>query len=158
MQSKIHGEQLPLKGILLILCISVVIITSCNKKDNGNTLDQSTKFSQYFNQGEELYLKNCSNCHQKNGTGLGQLYPPLHQSDYLQQNLDSVICLIKNGKSGVLIVNGKNFNKAMPAIPSLTDIEIAEITTYLYNTWNNKKGIIEVKYVSKILNECGKKD
>ena len=31
----------------------------------------SPKFEQYYVQGEQLYLKNCSNCHQKTGTGLG---------------------------------------------------------------------------------------
>ena len=105
-------------------------------------------------QGEHLYIKNCSNCHQKTGTGLGLVYPPLNTSDYLEHNFEEVICLIKNGKKGVLLVNGKSYNQAMPAIPSLTDLEVAEIATYIYNTWKNEKGLVEVQEVSKILSLC----
>jgi cytochrome c551 len=105
-------------------------------------------------QGEQLYLKNCSNCHQKNGAGLGLLYPPLNNSDYLRNNFEEVICILKNGKDGEILVNGKSFNKIMPGIPSLTDLEVAEIATYVYNSWDNQRGIIEVADVSGILSRC----
>ncbi|MEM6522979.1 MAG: c-type cytochrome, partial [Bacteroidota bacterium] len=32
------------------------------------------------------YLQHCSSCHQKNGEGLARLYPPLADSDYLENN------------------------------------------------------------------------
>jgi hypothetical protein len=69
--------------------------------------------------------------------------------------VEDVICLIKNGKSGELIVNGKSYNQTMPGIPSLTELEIAEIATYIYNTWSNDTGsIIEVTAVSQVLLKC----
>ena len=82
------------------------------------------------------------------------LYPPLKNSDYLLQNTDDVICLIRNGKSGELIVNGKSFNMAMPAMPSLTDLEIAEIATYIYNSWGNEQGLVDVSDVTAVLTRC----
>ncbi|MBA4055732.1 MAG: hypothetical protein C0490_13535 [Marivirga sp.] len=69
-------------------------------------------------------------------------------------NVYQVICLIRNGKKGELIVNGKSYNQPMPAIPSLTDLEIAEIATYIYNSWENERGIVDVQDVSKILSLC----
>jgi mono/diheme cytochrome c family protein len=51
-------------------------------------------------------------------------------------------------------VNGISFNKVMQPIPALSDIEIAEIATYLYNTWNRHEGIVEVQHVSKVLTSC----
>jgi cytochrome c551 len=123
-----------------------ILATGCSKTESSRPAT-SVKFDQYFVHGEQLYIKNCSNCHQKNGTGLGLLYPPINGSDYLAQHKDEVICLMRNGKSGELIVNGKNFNKEMPAIPSLTDLEIAEIATYIYNSWGRDDGIIEVSEV-----------
>ena len=127
---------------------------ACSTKREPSTNSSSAKFEQYYVQGERLYLKNCSNCHQKNGAGLGLLYPPLNNSDYLRNNFEEVICILKNGKEGEIIVNGKSFNKAMPAIPSLTDLEVAEIATYVYNSWDNQRGIIEVVDVSGILSRC----
>ena len=126
---------------------------SCNQTENKSQ-DKSPKFKQYYNQGELLYAKNCSNCHQANGKGLGRLYPPLDSSDYMTSNFNDVICLMKNGKKGSLIVNGIEFNQPMPGVPTLSDLEVAQIATYIYNTWTNDRGLIEVKVVSEILDKC----
>lgn len=136
-------------GLLAILIFFLLNACSSNKKPN-----ESVKFQQYYVEGEQLYLKNCSNCHQKSGKGLGLVYPPLDESDYMDENLEEVICLIKNGKSGELRVNGKSYNLAMPGVPTLTDLEIAEIATYVYNTWTHNKGIIELQQVSRALANC----
>lgn len=138
------------ESILLLMLIEA----GCISKTESNRSGPSAKLDQYFVQGEQLYLKNCSNCHQKNGTGLGLIYPPLNGSDYLLQNRNEVICLIRNGKSGELIVNGKSFNKEMPPMPLLSDLEIAEIATYIYNSWGHDEGLIEVAEVSSVLAKC----
>jgi len=126
---------------------SCFLLSSCGK-------NSSPKFNQYYVQGESLYLRHCSNCHQKDGSGLRRVYPPLNTSDYMQQNFEAVICLIRYGKNGGLMINGQQFNQPMKGIASLSDLEIAEITTYIYNTWTHEKGLVEVKDVSVILNNC----
>ncbi len=136
---------------LIVVCVGLF---NCSGKSDSNKSGSSVKFEQYFVQGEQLYLTHCSNCHQKNGSGLGLVYPPVNKSDYMDNNFDAVICLIRNGKSGELVVNGKNYNQAMPAIPTLTDLEVAEIATFIYNSWENSKGIVEVQKVSRILSMC----
>jgi cytochrome c551 len=137
---------------IVVLLFSTWLLFSCSNP--GNEKDSSPKFQQYFVKGEQLYIQHCSNCHQKNGSGLGRLYPPLDTSDYMQNNTNEVICLIKNGKKGELIVNGQGYNQAMPGVSALTDLEIAEISTYIYNSWSHEQGIIEVSFVSKTLARC----
>ncbi|HYG20863.1 MAG TPA: cytochrome c [Ohtaekwangia sp.] len=134
----------------------MMLLPACSAKDGREKNNNSAKFDQYYIQGEELYLNHCSNCHQKDGSGLGLIYPPLNQSDFMDNNFTKVICLIRHGQRGEIIVNGKNFNKEMPAIPTLTDLEIAEIATYIYNTWSHQRGIVAVKEVSVILSTCQK--
>jgi cytochrome c551 len=149
-------RQTPMTHILpwygFLVC-ALVLIVSCTR--DQQTRESAIKFDQYYIQGERLFIRHCSNCHQKNGTGLGRLFPPLNKSDYVENNFEGVICLIRNGIGGELVVNGKSFNQAMPAIPSLTDLEIAEISTYIYNSWERKLGIVEVKKVSAVLKDCG---
>jgi cytochrome c551 len=113
------------------------------------------KFDQYFVQGEKLYIQHCSNCHQKNRKGLGLLYPPLDESDYMTKNFNETLCLMKYGISGELVVNGKSYNQPMPGVRSLTDLEIAEIATYIYNSGQHKKGLILVTDVEQIMKDCG---
>jgi mono/diheme cytochrome c family protein len=133
------------------LQLLALLLLGCTSKPSET---RSPKFQQYFTQGEQLYQQHCSNCHQKNGRGLGLVYPPLDTSDYMQNNVEAVLCLIRNGKAGELIVNGKSFNQKMPGIPTLSDLEIAEIATYIFNSWSHSKGIVDVKEASKILASC----
>ncbi|QOI96254.1 MAG: cytochrome c [Flammeovirgaceae bacterium] len=130
------------------LLLTSLLFVGCGHSQEKN------KFTNYYRQGEQLYIKHCSNCHQPNGTGLGRVYPPLHQSDYMKNNFKAVICLMKNGIDGPLLVNGKEFNQAMPGVPTLTDLEIAEIATYIYNSWEHKRGLVDVAEVSNVLREC----
>ncbi|MEQ8301876.1 MAG: cytochrome c [Cyclobacteriaceae bacterium] len=137
-----------MKGSRLLQFIGAIAICfSCQSKSD-------VQFKQYFVQGEVLYNTHCSNCHQKNGKGLGLIYPPLDESDYMENNLEEVLCLMKNGRSGELVVNGRTYNQPMPGVPTLTNLEIAEIATYIYNTWSHKHGKIELGVVTKALAEC----
>lgn len=137
-------------GVFLI-CLTCLI--SCTSK-TGNSLSDSPKFQQYYVQGEVLYKQYCSNCHQFTGKGLGRLYPPLNESDFLENNFEEVICIIKFGKQGLTMVNGVDYNIPMKGNPGLTELEVAEIATYIYNTWSNHRGLIDVKDVSPILSSC----
>jgi len=138
--------------ITCVVFISTVLVSSCGTSTTGDH-KSSVKFDQYFVKGKELYQNNCSNCHQKNGRGLGRVYPPVDTSDYIDNHLQEVLCLLRYGKNGELIVNGKMYNQEMPA-PALTDLEIAELATYLYNNWGREKGIVEVSDVSRKMLDC----
>lgn len=147
-----------LRNYLLTFCflLSAFHLMSCSGKKEKQSTTESVKFQQYYLQGKNLYVTHCSNCHQESGTGLGMVYPPLHKSDFMNNHFEEVICLIRHGKQGEIIVNGKSYIQGMPGIPTLTDLEIAQISTYIYNTWEHRKGMIEVKEVSTILSACKK--
>ena len=134
-----------MKGEAFRCLLLVFLLCACSR-------DQ--KFDQYFVQGEKLYVRHCSNCHQKDGKGLGLLYPPLDESDYMEKSFSETLCLMKYGISGELTVNGKSYNQPMPGVRSLTDLEIAEIATYIYNSGQHKKGLILVTEVERIMREC----
>ena len=139
------STQLHRVGIIVV--IGSFILSAC-----GN--NASPKYNQYYVQGEKLYIKHCSNCHQDDGSGLGRLYPPLNRSDYMNNYFDEVLCLIRYGMTGELVVNGEHFNQPMPGNPALSDLEIAEIATYIYNSWTHEQGIIEVRKVTEVLSKC----
>lgn len=128
----------------------VIVLCSCSNSKNA----ESVKFQQYYVQGEQLYTKHCSNCHQSTGTGLGLVYPPLAQSDFMKNNFEQVLCLMKYGIKGEIIVNGKKYVQPMPGVQSLTDLEIAEIATYIYNSWEHEHGLIDVTETSRIMRQC----
>jgi len=143
------------KLAILFIGLMIVACTGKGKKDGEEmSHGQSVKLEQYMVEGQQLYNQYCSNCHQPNGEGLAKLYPPLKNSDYLKQNTDKAICSMKNGLNGEIVVNGVTYNQMMPGVPTLTELEIAEIATYIYNSWGNDKGMITIKQVQESLKNC----
>jgi mono/diheme cytochrome c family protein len=108
---------------------------------------------QYVFQGKQLYGVHCANCHQSDGTGLGKLIPPM-DSSFLVNNQALIICAIKHGLQGAIVVNGQTYNGVMPNNPGLRPLEIAEIMTYINNTWGNKSELVSVKKASRLLDSC----
>ena len=121
------------------------LLASCQSQEK-------VKLEQYYIGGKEIFEKNCANCHQKDGKGLQNLYPPIAGSDYLKDK-SKVILTIKNGLTGEIIVNGKSYNQPMPANSHLQNLDIAEVVTYIYNEWGNEQKITTVEEVAKVLNK-----
>ena len=105
---------------------------------NSCKTDQEIKYEQYVISGKTLYQTNCANCHGKNGEGLRELYPSLSNSIRLG-DINYVSCLIKEGTSG------KEIN--MPANKELYDIDIAQIITFMNDSWSDKTQITEIEEV-----------
>ena len=139
-------------GFLLIL---ISFISSCGTgSGEGKSYADKIKYRQYFNNGRRIYLDNCSNCHQKDGTGLARLYPPIKDSDFFKKDPGRTVCIIRNGQTGKITVNGITYNQPMPANPELSNLEIAELTTYLYGMWGDEDRLFSTNQVVDILKSC----
>jgi nitrite reductase (NO-forming)/hydroxylamine reductase len=88
--------------------------------------------------GEGLYNSHCAACHQISGLGMSGVFPPLANSDYLLEDKDRAIQTVIGGLTGKITVNGKDYNAVMPNFSYLKDAEVANIVTYIMNSWGNK--------------------
>ncbi|GAB3648882.1 hypothetical protein GCM10028791_13380 [Echinicola sediminis] len=144
---------------VLFLLFSLSLLGSCDKgKKNGEdriSLNdiKDLKTRQYAVEGQTLYENYCANCHQKNGTGLGQLIPPLKNADYMSEDVGRTVNIIKNGLKGEITVNGIGYNQPMPGNPHLSNLEIAEIATYIFSVFGNSEKLIDANAVKKYLEE-----
>lgn len=140
---------------LIYLLSLILFISSCGTgSGDGNSYAAKVKYRQYFNNGRRLYLDNCSNCHQKDGTGLARLYPPIKDSDFFQKDPGRTVCIIRNGQRGEIIVNGITYNQPMPSNPGLSNLEIAELTTYLYGIWGEDDSLFSPSQVVEMSERC----
>lgn len=112
------------------------------------------EYQHYFTIGKSVYQKQCQNCHAENGEGLGSLIPGLQKADYLTKNKTKLVCIIQNGQQGLVVVNGKFYNGKMPSQAQLAPIEIAEVVTYITNSFGNKQGVYGLEKVSSDLGKC----
>ncbi len=135
-----------LKIIGFILAIIILFIVSCES-------EQTIEFKRYYSAGVEVYQSHCQNCHGANGEGLSSLIPPLTDSVYLKNNKAALACAIKSGLKGAIIIKGKTFDDVMPA-NELTTMELAQVITYVGNSFGNKLGTVPVDQVDTDLSKC----
>jgi nitrite reductase (NO-forming)/hydroxylamine reductase len=90
--------------------------------------------------GETLYSAHCAACHQATGQGLAGAFPPLAESSYLADGPAPAIDAILNGLSGPITVNAVDYNAVMPNLSYLSDSDVADIVTFVMNSWGNPGG------------------
>ncbi|MAC94859.1 MAG: nitrite reductase, copper-containing [Flavobacteriales bacterium] len=98
--------------------------------------------------GKSVYMQTCFACHQAEGQGIAGAFPPLAESDYLNEDVNRSIDVVLKGLQGEITVNGETYNSAMPA-QNLSDEEIANVLTYVYNSWGNSKKEVKAKEVAQ---------
>lgn len=80
--------------------------------------------------GQEVYLSNCSSCHQPTGLGVPGSFPPLSGNPHVQ-DAAYVKTVIIEGLSGPIEVLGETYDGVMPPFASLSDAEIDAVTEYI---------------------------
>lgn len=136
-----------LKVISGIGLLMAILLYSCQS-------DDQITFARYYSIGSIIYQNKCQNCHGKDGQGLSALMPALTDSVYLKANKTILPCIVKYGLKGkLLIINKKPFEGDMPAM-DMSPIEIAEVLTYITNSFGNKMGIVTAQMVGDDLTKC----
>lgn len=88
--------------------------------------------------GKQIYMKTCFACHQAEGQGIPNAFPPLAKSDYLNADVRRAIEIVVKGKTGEITVNGEKYNSVMTR-QAISNQEVADVLTYVYNSWGNNK-------------------
>ena len=132
-------------GIISFLAV-VISIVSCESESD---LD----FKRYYSAGAEVYQTHCQNCHGAKGEGLSSLIPPLTDSVYLKNNKSNLACYTRFGLTGKITVLGKTLDDQMP-VTDLAPMEMAQVLTYVTNSFGNKLGVITIDQVNTDLKNC----
>jgi nitrite reductase (NO-forming) len=115
---------------------------------SAKTGDLSTE--EQINAGKALFAGTCSTCHQPEGQGMEGVFPPLAKSDYIAGDPKRVPTAILHGLVGKVTVNGKEYDSNMPPMNQLTDDEVANISTYVLNSWGNPGGRVTKEEAAQI--------
>lgn len=98
--------------------------------------------------GEIVFKQNCMACHQAQGEGVANAFPPLAKSDYLMKDKARAIRIVGSGLSGEITVNGVKYNSVMPAL-GLSDDDVASVLTYVRNSFGNKGDLVTLDEVKR---------
>ena len=99
--------------------------------------------------GQQLFNGTCSVCHQASGEGLPGVFPPLAKSDFIAADPKRPIPVVLGGLNGKVTVNGKDYTSVMPPMSQLNDDEVANILTFVLNSWGNPGGHVDAAEVAR---------
>ena len=101
-------------------------------------------------EGYKLYSIYCRNCHQGNGKGDNNRFPPLAGSEYVLGDKVRLIGILLNGLQGEITVNDTKYEGLMPQFGHLDDYALASVLTFIRTRFKNDASPItpdEVKAV-----------
>ncbi len=124
-------------------------------------LREDRQFRESYQRGRKVLHEegSCATCHQESGLGLANIYPPLAPSEWVTGSKERLIKLTLHGLWGKIVVNGKTYDPAK-GVPPMTavgamfnDQEVADVLTYVRNSWGNEADIVLPEEVAKIRKE-----
>lgn len=124
--------------VLGFLLVPFSFIVKSPAKNSPRLNKNNAAVFQSLKEGEAVYKKYCISCHQADGGGVPHMAPPLIKTKYVLGDKEDMIKIVLNGLKGVAI-NEQTFNNPMPPLGSvLKDKEIADVLTYVRNSFGNK--------------------
>jgi mono/diheme cytochrome c family protein len=102
--------------------------------------------------GKAVYESNCLACHQQDGSGVPNMNPPLVKTKWVLGDKKALTRIILKGlQGGEIEIDGDKFHNPMPPQESvLSDQEIADVLTYVRNSFGNKASMVTVAEVKAI--------
>lgn len=99
--------------------------------------------------GKQVYLEQCLACHQADALGVQGMNPPLVKTKFVLGDKATLVKIVLNGLQGVQ-VDGDDYHGVMAPHPDLTDEQIADVLTYVRNSFGNKAKAITAAEVKAI--------
>lgn len=101
--------------------------------------------------GESLYMV-CAACHQVNGKGVTGQFPPLVESEWVNEtNPSRLIAIPLFGLAGPIEVNGEPWNAPMAALgTAMSSEDFAAILSYIRQAWGNDAPPVSVADVDAV--------
>lgn len=134
MKKKIISSVLVLSGVAAVWA----------QQDNPKALADS------INRGNAIYKKECLSCHQADGGGVPHMNPPLAESSNVLKDKKKIITVVLKGMSDRIPLDDEYYSNVMASHSYLTDRQIADVLTYIRNSFGNKASAVvpaEVKAI-----------
>jgi len=130
-------------AVTLILSLLVVVYLFAQAKKQ-TPLEASVK------RGEQVYKTTCNACHQRDGGGVPRLNPPLIKTEYVLGDKARLSRIVLKGLNETIEIDNEEYTNAMPAFAQLTDQQIADVLTYVRNSFGNKATAVTPAFVKSI--------
>ena len=126
-----------------------LLLTSGKKYSSEENLKTTLPLQKTKLPGEKVYKKYCISCHQADGGGVPHMNPPLINTSYVLGDKEQLIKIVLNGLQNTKI-DEKTYTNPMPPLKALKDQEIADVLTYVRNSFGNKASAVTAPEVKAV--------
>ncbi len=137
-----------------IACITFLLIgllTNLNAQTKKTAPAKATAKTQpSLTNGKLLYKKHCLVCHQLDGGGVMGLNPPLIKTDYVLGDPKRLINILLKGLNEDIEIDGETYANPMPALGHLSDQEVADVLSFVRNSFGNEASVITSAQVKAV--------
>ena len=113
---------------------------------------ETLRLERKLSSGEKIFAARCASCHQANGQGIEGQFPPLAESEWVSADPGVISNIILKGLKGEIVVKGITYGTSaavnMAAVP-ISDREIANVVTYVRQSWGNSSSEVSEGEVAK---------
>jgi len=107
-------------------------------------------FQSSIERGGKVYYEQCLSCHQADGGGVQKMNPTLIKTKWVLGDKTQLIQIVLNGMNGKTEINGDTYQNVMAPHSDLTDQQIADVLTYVRNSFGNKASAVSVLQVKAV--------
>lgn len=100
--------------------------------------------------GLAVYTRTCIACHGPDGKGVPGAFPPLDGTSWVTGDPSVSARIILGGLQGPIEVLGQKYNNIMPPHTDLNDQEIADVITYVRQSWSNDATPVSAESIKQI--------
>lgn len=126
-----------------------IALVFTNRKDSTTGIPLQSSLQKSKAAGEKVYKKFCISCHQADGGGVPHLTPPLINTSYVLGDKQALINILLNGLKNVDI-DEETYSNPMPPLGGiLKDQQIADVLTFVRNSFGNKASAVTVAEVKE---------
>jgi mono/diheme cytochrome c family protein len=130
-----------MKSVIIILFAA--IFSMGFRKDQPSIQDSITR-------GKKVYDAYCLPCHLADGGGVPRMNPPLIKTVYVLGDKKRLVGIVLNGMDEPLEIDGETYSNVMAPHEFLKDQEIADVLTYVRNSFGNKASAVTAAEVKAI--------
>jgi mono/diheme cytochrome c family protein len=134
-----------MRNMLLLTLTGTLFLMAAQTKPKPKPVPAKTMAA-----GKKVYDTYCLVCHQQDGSGVPKMNPPLTKTTYVLGDKTKLVQILLKGMKEEVEINGEFYENVMAAHDYLTDQEIADVTTFIRNSFGNKASIITVAEVKGI--------
>jgi glucose/arabinose dehydrogenase/mono/diheme cytochrome c family protein len=100
--------------------------------------------------GKKVYQTYCASCHMMSGKGAPGMNPPLIETDWVLGDKERLIKVILNGLNEPIEIKGEIYQNIMTSHAFLSDQQIADVLSYIRNSWGNEASYITLDEVAEV--------